>query len=430
MFKRDAYLEKLIHSMGNGYVKVITGLRRCGKSFLLNTLFYDYLKANVTDEEHIIRFAFDSAEDLQLIGENPVRLQQKKAKVDPMKFVDYIKGKIKDDGKYYLLLDEVQELGAFESVLNSYLRRPNVDTFVTGSNAKFLSKDLITEFAGRCDQIHMLPLSFSEFMTEYLGDKYQGLLDYMQYGGLPLVALESDPVKKKNILNSLFSEVYVRDIVQRNRVRNESDLNDLLNILASAVGSLSNAEKIKNTFKSEKKSDIKNSTVAKYIGHLEDSFLIHSAQRFDIKGKRYIGSPLKFYFSDLGLRNSRLNFRQFEETHLMENAIYSELLYRGYSVDVGVVEVVEKNAKGSSVRKNLEVDFVCNLGESRIYIQSAFSLPDMEKRNTEIRPFRKMNDAFKKIVITKDLTPMYHDEYGILTMNIFDFLLNPDSLRV
>jgi len=429
MIKRDLYQNKLIHSMGNGYIKVITGLRRCGKSFLLNTLFYNYLKNNVTDEGHIIRFAFDSADDLQLIGENPVLLQKKKEKVDPLKFMDYIKTKIKDEEMYYLLLDEIQELGAFESVLNSYLRKSNMDVFVTGSNAKFLSKDLVTEFAGRSDQIHMLPLSFSEFMTAYSGDKYQGLVDYMQYGGLPLVVLEKDPIKKKSILDNLLSEVYIRDIVKRNRIRNESDLNDVMNIIASAVGSLSNAEKIKNTFKSEKKSAITSNTVAKYISSLEDAFLIQSAQRFDIKGKHYIGAPLKFYFSDLGLRNSRLNFRQFEETHLMENAIYNELLYRGYSVDVGVVEVIERNEKGSSIRKNLEIDFVCNLGEKRIYIQSAFSMPDADKRNIEIRPFRKLNDAFKKIVITKDLTPTYHDEFGILTMNIFDFLLNPDSLR-
>lgn len=415
--------------MGNGYIKVVSGLRRCGKSFLLNTLFYDYLKTNITDEAHILRFAFDSADDLRLIGENPILLQQKRTKADPLKFIAYIDRQIKDDGKYYLLLDEIQELGAFESVLNSYLRKPNIDTFVTGSNAKFLSKDLITEFAGRCDQIHMQPLSFAEFMSVYDGDKYQGLRDYMQFGGLPLVVLENDPVKKKEHLDALFREVYIRDIIQRNKIRNVHDLDDILNILSSAVGSLSNAEKIGKTLKSEKRSTIKNTTVAKYIGYLEDAFLIHSAQRFDIKGKRYIGSPLKFYFTDLGLRNSRLNFRQFEETHLMENVIYNELLFRGYSVDVGIVESFEKNQNGCSVRKKLEIDFVCNFGENRIYIQSALSMPDGEKRNQEIRPFRKLNDAFQKIVITKDLTPTFHDEHGILTMNIFDFLLNPNSLK-
>lgn len=430
MFKRTAYLEKLVHSMGNGYVKIVTGIRRCGKSFLLNTLFYDYLLKNVCDEDHIIRFAFDSADDLERIGENPVELQMKKKSVDPMKFMDFVKSKIKDDGKYYLLLDEVQELGAFESVLNSYLRKPNVDVFVTGSNAKFLSKELITEFSGRSDQIHLYPLSFSEFMEEYAGDKYQGFSDYLLYGGIPLVVLEQDKSKKAGVLSSLVNEVYLRDIVRRNKVKNASDLNDLLNVLASSVGSLSNAEKIKNTFRSEIKSAITNKTVSKYIGFLDDAFLINIAQRYDIKGKKYIGTPQKIYFSDLGLRNSRLNFRQFEETHLMENAIYNELLYRGYCVDVGVVETFEKKENGSVVRKNLEIDFVCNLGESRIYIQSAFSLPDAEKRETEIRPFRKVGDSFKKILITKDLCPTYHDENGILTMNVLDFLLNPDSLKI
>ncbi len=423
--QRQTYLDKLIHSMGNGYIKIITGLRRCGKSFLLNTLFYNYLKENVTDEAHIIRFAFDSAADLQLIGENPVSLQWKKSKADPFKFMDYIKKQIKPGEKYYLLLDEIQELGAFESVLNSYLRDPNIDTFVTGSNAKFLSKDLITEFAGRSDRIHVFPFSFGEFMTAYTGDKYQGLRDYMLYGGMPTVVLESDPIKKKSILQNLFEEVYVRDIVRRNRIKNESDLDDILNVLASAIGSLSNAEKIQKTLKSAKRSDIKTSTVSKYIRALEDSFLIRSARRFDIKGKRFIGSPQKFYFTDPGLRNARLNFRQFEETHLLENVIYNELLYRGYAVDVGVVEISEKNKNGTSIRKKLEIDFVCNLGEKRIYIQSALSMPDAEKREVEIRPFAKVKDSFRKVIITKDLTPAFYDDHGILTMNIFDFLQGP-----
>lgn len=429
MYKRQAYLDKLVHSIGNGFIKVVTGIRRSGKSFLLNTLFYDYLKYNVTDDEHIIRFAFDSAEDLERIGENPIELQLKKKQVDPTKFMDYLKTCTKDGERYFLLLDEIQELGAFESVLNSYLRKPEFEIFVTGSNAKFLSKDLITEFAGRSDQIHLLPLSFSEFMENFSGDKYQGFAEYLLYGGLPLVAQERDAEKKRRILSSLFDEVYIRDVVKRNKIRNENDLRDLIDVLSSSVGSLSSAEKITNTFHSEKKSKITRNTVAKFIDYLEDAFLISSASRYDIKGKRYIGAPKKFYFADLGLRNARLNFRQFEETHLMENAIYNELLYRGFNVNVGVVELAQKNESGSVSRKNLEIDFVCNIGSERYYIQSAFSLPDNEKRAQEIRPFKTVRDSFKKIVVTKDFVPAFYDENGILTMNVIDFLMEPNSLR-
>ena len=428
MYKRQAYLDKLVHSIGNGFIKVITGIRRSGKSFLLNTLFYDYLKYNVTDAEHIIRFAFDSAEDLERIGENPIELQLKKRKVDPAKFMDYLKTKVKAGERYFLLFDEIQELGAFESVLNSYLRKPEFEIYVTGSNAKFLSKDLITEFAGRSDQIHLLPLSFSEFMENFSGDKYQGFAEYLLYGGLPLVAQERDAEKKRRILSNLFDEVYIRDVVERNKIRNENDLRDLIDVLSSSVGSLSSAEKITNTFHSEKKSKITRNTVAKFMDYLEDSFLISSASRYDIKGKRYIGAPKKFYFTDLGLRNARLNFRQFEEAHLMENAIYNELLYRGFNVDVGVVELAQKNDSGSVSRKSLEIDFVCNLGSERYYIQSAFSLPDNEKRAQEIRPFKTVRDSFKKIVVTKDFVPAFYDENGIMTMNVFDFLMNPGSL--
>ena len=424
MYKRQAYLDKLVHSIGNGFIKVVTGIRRSGKSFLLNTLFYDYLKYNVTDDEHIIRFAFDSAEDLERIGETPIELQLKKRQVDPTKFMDYLKTRTKEGERYFLLLDEIQELGA---VLNSYLRKPEFEIFVTGSNAKFLSKDLITEFAGRSDQIHLLPLSFSEFMEKFSGDKYQGFAEYLLYGGLPLVAQERDAEKKRRILSSLFDEVYIRDVVRRNKIRNENDLRDLIDVLSSSVGSLSSAEKITNTFRSEKKSKITRNTVAKFIDYLEDAFLISSASRYDIKGKRYIGAPKKFYFADLGLRNARLNFRQFEETHLMENAIYNELLYRGFNVDVGVVELSQKNESGSVSRKNLEIDFVCNLGSERYYIQSAFSMPDNEKRAKEIRPFKTVRDSFKKIVVTKDFVPAFYDENGILTMNVIDFLMEPNS---
>ena len=427
--KRDYYLNKLIRRKHNGLIKVITGVRRCGKSYLLNTLFYNHLLNNGIKKDHIIRFAFDSADDLYLMGESMIKLQSEKRKADPEKFMAYIRSLLSDDGMYYLLLDEVQMLGAFETVLNSYLRKENVDVFVTGSNAKFLSSDIITEFAGRGDEIHMYPLSFSEFMSVFDGDKYEGLSQYMLYGGIPLVALRDTPQDKAALLENLFSEIYIRDIVQRNNVRNIGELEDLLNILSSAVGSLTNPEKLKNTFRSVKKSKITSTTIKKYLDYFEDSFLVESAHRYDIKGKAYIETPKKYYFSDLGLRNARLNFRQSEPTHAMENVIYNELRMRGYRVDVGVIPVTIKDETGKIVRRQLEVDFICNLGSRRYYIQSAYSIPDEAKRKQEIRPFTKIDDSFKKIVITRDIIPTQYDEDGILTMNVYDFLLNVDSLE-
>ena len=356
-------------------------------------------------------------------------MEKERRGADPEKFMAYIRAQIKDDAMYYLLLDEVQLMDYFEAVLNSYLRKENLDVFVTGSNAKFLSKDIITEFAGRGDEIHMYPLSFAEFMTVYQGDQYMGLSEYMLYGGIPLVVLRDGAGEKTAALQNLFQEIYIRDIHQRNRIRNQGELEDLLNILSSSIGSLTNPEKLKNTFKTVKKSKITAGTIKKYLDYLEDSFLIESAQRYDIRGKAYIETPKKYYFSDLGLRNARINFRQFEQTHAMENVIYNELRMRGYNVDVGVIASSEKDKTGKVVRKQLEVDFVCNLGSLRYYIQSAYSLPDEEKRSQEIRPFRKIDDSFKKIVITKDIVPTHYDEYGILTLNIYDFLLNPKSLE-
>ena len=426
---RDFYLEKLIKRKNNGLIKVVTGIRRCGKSFLLNNLFYHHLLESGVDTDHIIRFAFDSADDLHLIGESLIQMNKEKRGADPEKFTAYIRAKVADDGMYYLLLDEIQMLDCFEAVLNGYLRKENMDIFVTGSNAKLLSKDIATEFAGRGDEIHMYPLSFSEFMSVYHGDKYAGLSEYMLYGGIPLVVLRDDAGDKAAALENLFSEIYIRDICRRNRVRNVGELEDLLNILSSAIGSLTNPEKLKNTFKTAKKSRITSATIQKYLTFFEDSFLIESAQRYDIRGKAYIETPKKYYFSDLGLRNARINFRQFEQTHSMENVIYNELRMRGYSVDVGVVPIAEKDAEGKVTRKQLEVDFVCNLGSSRYYIQSAYSLPDEAKRTQEIRPFRKIDDSFKKIIVTKDVVPPYYDEYGILTLNIYDFLLDPKSLE-
>lgn len=355
-------------------IKVITGIRRCGKSYLLNNIFFHHLLDNGVDADHIIRFAFDSADDLYLIGESLIQIEKEKRGVDPEKFMEYIRSKVIDEGMYYLLLDEVQMLDCFEAVLNGYLRKDNMDIFVTGSNAKLLSKDIATEFAGRGD------------------------------------------------------EIYIQDITKRNRVKNIRELEDLLNILSSAIGSLTNPEKLKNTFKTVKKSKITANTIKKYLDYFEDSFLIESAQRFDIKGKAYIETPKKYYFSDLGLRNARINVRQFEQTHSMENVIYNELRMRGYSVDVGVIPIAEKDKDGKVNRKQLEIDFVCNLGSSRYYIQSAYSLPNEAKRTQEIRPFRKIDDSFKKIIITKDIVQPHYDEYGILTVNIYDFLLDRECL--
>lgn len=427
--RRDFYLNKLIKRKNNGLIKVITGIRRCGKSYLLNTIFYQHLIESGVDEKHIIRFAFDSAEDLYRMGESLIRMEKEKRGVDPGKFMQYIRSQITEQGMYYLLLDEVQMLDCFESVLNGYLRDANMDVYVTGSNARFLSKDIITEFAGRGDEIHMYPLSFSEFMSVYRGDKYEGLAEYMLYGGIPLVVLREDANDKAAALDNLFSEIYIRDIYKRNKVKNQGELEDLLNILSSAIGSLTNPEKLKNTFRSVKKSKITSNTIKKYLDYFEDSFLIESAQRYDIKGKTYIETPKKYYFSDLGLRNARINFRQFEQTHSMENVIYNELRMRGYHVDVGVVTTAERDKEGKVIRKQLEVDFVCNMGATRYYIQSAYSLPDEEKRTQEIRPFRKIGDSFKKIVITKDIVPAHYDENGILTLNIYDFLLEPASIE-
>lgn len=427
--RRDFYLNKLVNRKHNGLIKVITGIRRCGKSYLLNKIFYQYLLDDGVGADHIIRFAFDSASDLKLIDESLIRIDKEKRGVDPEKFLTYIESQIRDNKMYYLLLDEVQMLDSFEAVLNGYLRKENMDVYVTGSNAKLLSKDIATEFAGRGDEVHMYPLSFSEFMSVYEGDKYEGLSEYMLYGGIPLVVLRKGASSKAQMLQNLFEEVYIRDITQHNRVKNMGELEDLLNILSSSIGSLTNPEKLKNTFKSVKQSRITAATIKKYLDYFEDSFLIESAERYDIKGRAYIGTPKKYYFSDLGLRNARINFRQFEQTHSMENVIYNELRMRGYSVDVGVIPIAERNSEGKVIRKRLEVDFVCNLGSARYYIQSAYSLPDEAKRIQEIRPFRKIDDSFKKIVITKDIVPPYYDEYGILTMNIYDFLLKADSLE-
>lgn len=414
--RRDIYLNKLISKKHNGLIKVVTGMRRCGKSYLLFNLFKEYLVNEGVNENHIIEIAFDSFENRKYR--------------DPEVLFPYLMEKIADKEMYYVLLDEVQMLDDFESVLNSLGRKKNVDVYVTGSNAKFLSKDIITEFRGRGDEVHMYPLTYSEFMSVYDGDKQEGWRDYVLFGGIPLVLGFETADQKSDFLKSLFEETYISDITGRNNIRNKAELEEILNILSSAIGSLTNPSKLSATFKSVKNKTISKETIIKYIDYLKDSFLIDSAIRYDIKGKKYINTPSKYYFTDLGLRNARLNFRQVEETHAMENIIFNELKVRGYNVDVGVVVMNEVDKNGKKIRKQLEVDFVCNKGSKRFYIQSAYALPDKEKMEQEQRPLVNTGDGFKKIIITKDaVAPLYNDE-GILVMSIYDFLLNPDSMEI
>jgi predicted AAA+ superfamily ATPase len=379
-------------------------------------LFKEYLINEGVNEKHIIEIAFDSFEN--------------KKYRDPEVLFPYLMEKIADNEMYYVLLDEVQMLDDFESVLNSLGRKKNVDVYVTGSNAKFLSKDIITEFRGRGDEVHMYPLTYSEFMSVYDGDKQEGWRDYVLFGGIPLVLGFETADQKSDFLKSLFEETYISDITGRNNIRNKAELEELLNILSSAIGSLTNPSKLSATFKSVKNKTISKDTIIKYIDYLKDSFLIDSAIRYDIKGKKYINTPSKYYFTDLGLRNARLNFRQVEETHAMENIIFNELKVRGYNVDVGVVVMNEVDKNGKKIRKQLEVDFVCNKGSKRFYIQSAYALPDKEKMEQEQRSLVNTGDGFKKIIITKDaVAPLYNDE-GILVMSVYDFLLNPDSMEI
>ena len=412
--KRDRYLNTLISKKHNGLIKVITGIRRCGKSYLLCNLFKEYLLSEGIDKSHIIEIAFDAFEN------KPFR--------DPDVLYPYLKEQIKDDSMYYVLLDEVQLLGEFEAILNSLSRMKNVDVYVTGSNARFLSKDVITEFRGRGDEVHMCPLSFAEFMSVYPGTKQDGWNEYMLYGGLPLVLSFTTPDQKIAFLKSLFEETYISDIVGRHNIRNKAELEELLNILSSAIGSLTNPEKLSATFRTIKKKKISSSTIKKYINYLCDSFLIDSAVRYDVKGKKYIDTPIKYYFTDIGLRNARLNFRQLEETHSMENIIFNELKIRGFNVDVGVIMQYEKNEKGNSIRKQLEIDFVCNKGSKRYYIQSAYALPDQAKMEQEQRPLMLTGDFFKRIIITKDTPAPHYNADGVLIMSVYDFLLDENSL--
>ena len=405
---RNKYIRQLIENRHNGLVKVITGIRRCGKSFLLFNLFKQQLQKEGVDNDHIIEMAFDD------FGNRKYR--------NPDKFYQYIKSLIKDESMYYILLDEVQMMNEFEDVLNGLLHIPNADVYVTGSNAKFLSKDIITEFRGRGFQIHISPLSFSEFMSVYQGSKEEGWIEYLQYGGLPPVVLQPTAEGKIKLLKDLWKETYLIDILNRNRIKNNAELEELLCMLASGIGGLVNPQKLSNTFKTNKNITIAPATLKTYIDYCSDAFLIEEANRYDVKGRKYIGTPMKFYFSDLGLRNALLNFRQIEKTHLMENAIYCELRRQGFNVDVGVVVFNGKDENGVSFRKQLEVDFVCNKGSRRYYIQSALSLPTPEKMDQETNSLRRIDDGFEKIVIVGEHLVSNHDNNGILFMSIYEFM--------
>lgn len=415
---RNDYLQELIDRMDNGLIKVITGIRRCGKSYLLFQIFYKYLKNSLRiDEGNIIKLALDD--------------RQNKQYLNPDALYAYVKERVRGEGKYYILLDEVQLVEDFESVLNGFLHMENVDVYVTGSNAKFLSKDIITEFRGRGDEIKVAPLSFAEFTSAYtLGDKYDAWNEYFTYGGLPAV-LERKTVKQKTeYLTNLFKEVYLTDIKERNKIKNDGELEELLNVLSSSIGSLTNPSKLNKTFKSIKNVELSEPTIKNYLEYLEDAFVVHKAIRYDVKGKKYINTPSKYYFTDVGLRNARLNFRQQEENHIMENIIYNELCIRGYNVDVGIVEINERTQDGKYVKKGLEVDFIATQGSKKYYIQSAFRISDMEKERQEKKSLENINDSFKKIVVVKDRTMLSRDENGIVTMDIFEFLLNPNSLEL
>lgn len=414
--KRDKYLNDLINRMHNGMIKVVTGIRRCGKSYLLFNIFKNYLLEHGVAASHIITIELD---------------QRKNKKYrDPDTILDYIESLIEDDEKYYIMLDEVQMLQEFEEVLNSLLHIRNADIYVTGSNSKFLSKDVITEFRGRGDEIHIYPLTFKEFMEAYDGDMYRGWAEYVVYGGLPLTVTMKTEEQKISYLTNLFKETYLKDIIERHHIEKTQELEDLVNILASAIGSLTNPPKIEATFRSAIQSTISLNTIRQYIEHLEDAFIINKANRYNVKGRKYIGTPLKYYFEDVGLRNARLGFRQVEETHLMENIIYNELRSRGYTVDVGVVEKRGTDENGKEYKNQLEIDFVANLGSKRYYIQSAFSMPTEEKRIQEKASLVNVNDSFKKIIVVKDVVNVTRDEDGITTMSIYDFLLKENSLEL
>lgn len=412
--KRDYYLNQLIEAKNDKLIKIVTGIRRCGKSYLLNNIFYNYLINEGIDDNHIIKIALDDLDYEELL--------------EPKNLSKYIKEKIIDKKVYYVILDEIQLVKNFEGVLNGLLRIENIDIYVTGSNSKFLSTDIVTEFRGRGEEIRIYPLSYSEFMSVYNGDKLEGWTEYCTYGGLPLVVSMKNDERKMNYLKEQQKNVYINDVIERNNVKNDSELINLVEVISSGIGSLSNPKKISDTFKSTANISIDPKTISSYLKYLEEAFIIEKANRYDVKGKKYLSTPYKFYFSDIGIRNSFINFRQQEETHIMENIIYLELKRRGFNVDVGVIEI-KTTKENEYIYKQLEIDFIANKGNNKYYIQSALNMPSSEKIEQEERPLLKINDSFKKFIIVKDYIKRNRDENGIITMSIFDFLLDINSLE-
>ena len=412
--KRNYYLNKLISKQNNKLIKIVTGIRRCGKSYLLDPIFRNYLLDNGVDENHIIKLEFDSIENEEY--------------TNPKKLYEYVMQKVVDKDTYYVILDEIQKVSDFESVLNSFLRKPNLDVYVTGSNSKFLSSDIITEFRGRGDEIRVYPLSFSEFMSVYSRDEISGLNEYINYGGLPLITTFKSAEEKIDYLNFQKDNVYINDVIERNDIRNDEELKTLIEIISSSIGSLTNPTKLYNTFISKGNKNITNKTIASYLKYLEESFLIEKSKRFDVKGKKYIETPSKYYFVDIGIRNSLINFRQIEKTHIMENIIYTELRRRGFNVDVGIVEKRKIDEKGKKDYKQLEIDFVANKNSKRYYIQSALNIDSEDKKEQETKSLNKITDSFKKIVVVKDNIIPWHDEQGILYIGIQQFLLDENAI--
>lgn len=413
--KRNYYLNKLISKKNNKLIKIVTGIRRCGKSYLLDPIFKNYLLDNGIGENHIIKLELDSIENEEY--------------TNPKKLYEYVMKKVVDKDTYYVILDEIQKVSDFESVLNSFLRKPNLDVYVTGSNSKFLSSDIITEFRGRGDEIKVYPLSFSEFMSVYSGNEISGLNEYINYGGLPLITTFKSTEEKIEYLNFQKDNVYINDVIERNDIRNDEELKTLIEIISSSIGSLTNPTKLYNTFISKGNKNITNKTISLYLKYLEESFLIEKSKRFDVKGKKYIETPSKYYFVDIGIRNSLINFRQIEKTHIMENIIYTELRKRGFNVDVGIVEKRKIDENGKKDYKQLEIDFVANKGSDKYYIQSAYSIEDNNKKEQELQSLLNIGDNFKKMVIVYDSFIKWQDDNGIIYISIYDFLLNENSLK-
>ncbi len=416
IIQRPHYLQKLIDCRHNGMIKVVTGIRRCGKSFLLFTLFSDWLKQQGISAQHIIQIDLED--------------RRNKALRNPDALLNFIDSKIKDESMHYVMIDEVQLVPEFEDVLNSYLKIPNVDVYATGSNARFLSKDVITTFRGRSFEIKVYPLSFREFFSVYQGSEKEAFDEYMTFGGMPQILSFSNPELKSEYLKSLYTETYLRDIKERYQIKNDEDMDNLLDFISSAIGSLTNPTKLANTFETVKKEKISRNTVCSYLEYICESFLAEKALRYDVKGKKYLDTPYKFYFTDLGLRNARLNFRQLEPSHMMENIIYNELRIRGFNVDVGVVPIVRRNEDGKQERVRLEIDFVCNKGSQKYYIQSAYQMLDEQKIKQEEASLRNVDDSFKKIIVVADNIIVRRNEAGITTMGIYDFLLKENSLEL